>query len=103
MLDNQKNVAEFADELSDAYSTDRYKNGWGSCIKMMRKRGLNDQQIEAIIRSKWTRWAGDASDNAYGQINSADLARFLDSETMASIESLTRESFGADYQTSEAK
>ena len=72
-----KPVAEFARELADAYSTSNYAGGWGPCIKMLRRHGYNDQQIEAIIRSKWTRWAADASSARYGRATSADLARFL--------------------------
>ena len=62
-----KDVKAFAEELSDAYSTPQYLNGWECCIRMLRRRGYNDLQIETIIRSKWTRWACDASNNAYGQ------------------------------------
>ncbi len=76
-----KDIKEFAEELSDAYSTDNYNNNWIPSIKMLRKRGYNDLQVEAIIRSKWTRWAADGSDKRYGRVNSADLARFLDAQT----------------------
>jgi hypothetical protein len=48
---------------------------------MLRKRGYDDRQVEAIIRSKWTRWAADGSDKRYGYNNSADLARFLDKQS----------------------
>jgi hypothetical protein len=54
----QKPVKEFAEELSDAYSTDAY-GGWEGCILALRRRGYDDRQIEAIIRSKYTRWAAD--------------------------------------------
>jgi hypothetical protein len=73
-----KNIKEFNEELQDAYSTDNYNGNWSPCIKMLRKRGYDDRQVEAIIRSKWTRWAADGSDKRYGRNNSADLARFLD-------------------------
>ena len=56
----------------------RYAGGWSASIRMLRKRGYDDRQIEAIIRSKWTRWAGDCSNKDYGRVTSADLARFLD-------------------------
>jgi len=75
-----KDIKEFAEELSDAYSTDNYNNNWIPSIKMLRKRGYDDLQVEAIIRSKWTRWAADHSDKQYGRANSADLARFLDAQ-----------------------
>jgi hypothetical protein len=73
---NQKPVAEFAEELADAYSTDRYRNGWSASIKMMRRRGYTDAEINAVIRSKHTRWAGD-SVSKNDNVTSTDLARYL--------------------------
>lgn len=81
MNNNKLDVKEFNDQLQDAYSTSNYGGNWGPCIKMLRKRGYNDQAIEAIIRSKWTRWAADNSVKSYGYNNSADLSRFLDTMT----------------------
>ena len=72
-----KDVREFAEELSDAYSTDRYSGGWNGCIRMLRRHGLDDQEVEAVIRSKWTRWAGDASGKPYGRVTSRDLEKAL--------------------------
>lgn len=99
-----KNAKQFAEELSIAYSTGRYERGWMPCIKMLRKRGYNDQQIEAIIRSKWTRWAADASKSR--RANSADLERFLekmkDSEH-DQVEALTREHWGKEYKKSDER
>jgi hypothetical protein len=77
-----KDVKLFAEELSDAYSTDRYRNGWAGCIRMLRKRGYTDREIEAIIRSKHTRWAGDSSDKPYGKVTSVDLARYMDHSSL---------------------
>ena len=75
---NQKPVKQFAEELKDAYSTSRYRRGWGPCIKMLRKRGMNDELIEAVIRSKFTRWAADAArSDRYGCATSEDLKRAL--------------------------
>ncbi len=72
---------DLADKLADAYSTDSYRGGWNGCVKMLRKRGYNDQEIEAILRSKWTRWAGDSDETRrYGNFTSTTLADFL--ETM---------------------
>lgn len=79
-MNTKLSVQELNDKLQDAYSTSNYNGNWSPCIKMLRKRGYDDRQVEAIIRSKWTRWAGDSSDKRYGHVNSADLARFLDSQ-----------------------
>lgn len=73
---------EFSKELSNAYSTDYYNNSWVACIRMLRKREYNDEQIEAIIRSKWTRWAHDGWQSKTGKWSKTPakaLAKFLDS------------------------
>ncbi len=65
-------------KLSSAYSFNRYRNGWIPCIKMLRKRGYLDSEIEEILRSKITRWAADNSRNRYGYNTASDLARYMD-------------------------
>jgi hypothetical protein len=85
-----------AQETSDAYSFNRYgATRWRSCCRMLARRGYDAREIEAIMRSKWTRWAGDMSDSEYGRVNSADLARFLAAEKdlQASVRSLVSETF----------
>lgn len=88
-------VEQLAEHCSDAYSTDRYRNGWVPCVKMLRKRGYDDQQIEAILRSKWTRWAADSDNASYGSVPASALGRFLDSleNCQSEVEELTRETF----------
>lgn len=87
-----KPVAKFAKELSDAYSTAAY-GGWVGCIKMLRKRGYDDRQIEAIIRSKWTRWARDMASSYKGTPKM--LAAYLDNEKNLArqVEELIQETF----------
>jgi hypothetical protein len=77
MTTTRKDATQFATELFNAYSTSRYKGGWAGCIEMLRKRGYSDPQIEAIIRSKWTRRAAGNSSN-YEYATADDLARFID-------------------------
>jgi hypothetical protein len=72
-----------AERTADAYSWDNYGEArWYACALMLLKRGYSEQEAEAILRSKWTRWAADAASNRkgwrYGRTTSADLARFLD-------------------------
>jgi len=77
--EQRENVNDMAERLSDAYSTDAYRGGWRPTIKALRRRGYDDWEVEAIVRSKWTRWAGDASrKNRYGSYTSADLLRWMD-------------------------
>ena len=71
---------EIARKSRDAYSYDGYGViGWDACAILLARRGFNAEQIEEILRSKWTRWAGDGSNNRYGRYSGKDLARFLDS------------------------
>lgn len=88
-------VAAVAEQTSDAYSFDRYAN-WKACAQMLAKHGLDAKQIEAVLRSKWTRWAGDASNARYGHVTSADLERFMDAgKYWAKVAELTRETFAS--------
>ena len=59
----------------------RYRPASGrSCCRMLAKMDFNAKEIEAIMRSKWTRWASDMSGHGYGKVNSADLRQFLEQE-----------------------
>lgn len=71
-----KMAREIAERTSDAYSFDRYAS-WPACALMLARRGFTAREIEAILRSKWTRWAGDEA-NKNDRVTSKDLARFLD-------------------------
>lgn len=60
----------------DAYSVGRY-NSWNACAKALAKEGLNSEEVEWVLRSKWTRWAADSADKPYGKATSKDLMRFF--------------------------
>jgi hypothetical protein len=90
-------IMKLEEQLSSAYSTDRYRNGWRACIKMLYNHGLSIDNIEAVICSKWTRWAADASKARYGYCTAKDLERFMDSNKDCgwdAVEQLTLEHFG---------
>lgn len=70
-------IDDLVERTKDAYSFDRYSS-WKACVRLLNKRGYSEIEIEAVLRSKWMRWAGDRSTNEYGQVTSGDLARFLD-------------------------
>lgn len=79
---NNLTIQQLADKTADAYSHDSYTPaGWRACCVMLRKKGYTDDQIEDILRSKWTRWAGDASRKRYGYYTSKDLERALPSRS----------------------
>lgn len=72
---------DVASRTETAFSFDAYTpTGWRQCCVMLAERGYGPREIEAIMRSKWTRWAGDLDSDRrrYGQFNSATLARFID-------------------------
>lgn len=97
-------IKALAEKLEDAYSTDRYNGSWTGCVRMLRQRGYNDRAVEAIIRSKHTRWAGDSANKNRG-VNSADLARYMDANralfSVDAMAELIAQTFGdADMQVS---
>jgi hypothetical protein len=75
-------AAELAERTADAYSYDNYgEASWRACAAMLLRRGYSDEEAEAILRSKWTRWAADSTNRKswkYGATTSLDLARFID-------------------------
>jgi hypothetical protein len=77
-------IAALNERLLTAYSTDKYGDTWVPCIKALRRRGYDDRQVEAIIRSKWTRWAAERAYDRHGRrqgrATSADLLAFMDQQ-----------------------
>ena len=66
-----------AERCADAYSFDRYAN-WAAVAEMLLRAGFNEHDAEVVLRSKWTRWAGDASDKPHGRCTSKDLERWIE-------------------------
>jgi len=91
----------FAEATADAYSHDAYgETSWRECCRMLARRGYNSQAIEAIMRSKWTRWAGDHASKGE-RVTSKDLARFMDDcftadRIAAEVRDLVLGTFGYD-------
>lgn len=86
-----------AEKTSDAYSADRFKN-WGAVVHMLLKKGYSEMETEAILRSKWTRWACDQDTgrgSTYGHHTSKALERFIEGATQAEINELVIGTFGA--------
>lgn len=70
---------ELAEKTADAYSAALYGPvEWTRCARLLQARAYTDREVEAILRSKWTRWAADGSYTPQ-QPTAADLAKFLDS------------------------
>ncbi len=75
MNDLKMRAKKLAENTADAYSCGRYDN-WAAVAAMLLRRGLTEEQAEVVLRSKWTRWAADASNQTFP--NSKDLARWMD-------------------------
>lgn len=93
-----KPASDFAEDLSNASSTDRFKGGWSSSVRELRKRGYNDKEVEAIIRSKHSGAAADISRNEgkpYGRATGKDLGKYIDKQPdfAATVDQLVRETF----------
>lgn len=86
-------IKDLAHSTSDAYSFDRYAN-WEEVVRKLARRGLDARQIEAVVRSKWTRWAADMV-GRYENIPAKAVIDYIDKcESDASIKALTAEHFG---------
>lgn len=54
-------IKALASRTDDAYSFSTYgEREWIRAIRLLADRGYNERAIEAILRSKYTRWAADA-------------------------------------------
>ena len=93
--DRTRRADEIAHWCASAYSFDAFgPTEWRRAARMMAARGYSDLEIEAVLRSKWTRWSQDAA-NAYTG-TAKDLARFLDQQTPYALRQLVRETFPED-------
>jgi hypothetical protein len=94
-------VETLATATADAYSYDNYNDiGWRQAIRKLAQRGYSAREIEAIVRSKWTRWAADMSGKRYGCNTGVDLIRFMDDPrnrcTPQEVAKLVRQTFDGD-------
>lgn len=72
-------ATEIDKRTSNAYSRSAYADGeWLAAIEELLSRGYSPVAVEAIMRSKWTRWAGDVSPRQHGSYTAADVLAFLD-------------------------
>lgn len=77
-------VANLAVNTADAYSADRY-DSWSEAVLYLvmngrrqdLSRGWTDEEVEAVLRSKWMRWTADASGKAYGFVPASALSRLI--------------------------
>ena len=56
-------ASDLAGRTTDAYMYDIYKRSeWTKCIVFLMDQGLDEDQIDWIVRSKHMRWADDVED-----------------------------------------
>lgn len=59
-----------------AFSAERYgRTEWRKAARLMADRGFAAEQIEAVLKSKWMRWAADAAGTSRGKAD--HLAAYL--------------------------
>ena len=70
-----------AEAARDAYSFTAYSMaGWMGCVTLLREQGLDPRQVDAFLRSKHMRWAGDQDTvEEYGWHDRGTLERYLNS------------------------
>ena len=67
------NAAALADRTSDAYMAGSYGSSWLICARLLLKL-YDERTAEAILRSKYMRWASDHS----GRASSNSLKVFME-------------------------
>ena len=60
-------AAILAERTEDAYSANRY-GSWQEVARRLLRMGFSEAEAEAVMRSKITRWAADASNARYGKV-----------------------------------
>ncbi len=95
---------QVAADCSDAYSVDAFFS-WQDLGAALAKRGLTEREIEAVLRSKFTRWAADeacgSKGKKYGHLRATDLVEWLGTQgalrprtvTQADLDRLVDETF----------
>lgn len=81
-----------AEKTEGAYSFDRYKD-WTSVAKALLQK-YTFEQSEAILLSKWTRWAADMGGKPYGKAIAKDVIEFAAKQGLDEVKKLTEETFG---------
>lgn len=90
-------AAVLAAKTQDAYSANVYRS-WVSVARLLLSRKFTEREAEAIMRSKWTRWAADGYKGGRSSgVPASALADFLDNvigkNTLREVEQLVAETF----------
>lgn len=71
----RERAAKIAAKCEDAYSFDRYRS-WVQVAVELVQLGFSDQDVETIMRSKYTRWAADTC-SRYDRIPARAVREFV--------------------------
>lgn len=82
-----------AERCADSYSADRYSS-WAAVATALLRHGLTEREAEAVLRSKWTRWAGDTHGGKYGRIPAKAVIDFVQKQLAGEVQKLAREHWG---------
>lgn len=84
-MTEQMTIKAMAEKTEDSYSFNAYgQSGWNGAIRVLRARGMNDLEVEAFLRSKHTRWAGDSDcTRRYGAFNGKTVEEYLAKTTVS--------------------
>jgi len=87
---------DLAEKTSGSYSFDRFRN-WEAVIQAFLNLDYTEMEGEAIVRSKWARWACDHDTSfggRYGYHTSTAMVRFLKGTPQSEVNDLVFETFG---------
>jgi len=87
---------DLAEKTSGSYSYDRFRN-WEAVIQALLNLDYSEMEVEAIVRSKWARWACDHDTSfggRYGYHTSTAMVRFLKGTPQSEVNDLVFETFG---------
>lgn len=77
-------------KTTDAYSAFRYGTaGWATLATLLLAHGLTVEQSEAVLRSKWTRWAADTLNARHGRVSGRKAFAWLLEQRALPVNELT--------------
>jgi hypothetical protein len=80
-------AATLALNTNDAYSFARY-GSWNAVAFALLKAGYSLHEAEAIMRSKWARWASDSSDRPYGRATAKCLVDYASKQSRVDLDEI---------------
>lgn len=82
MAGREEQIAALIERTIDAYSFNRYgRKNWELAIRRLLRIGFSEREIEAILLSKWMRWAADGVSDQYGDVKSGAIIEYINDQT----------------------